>query len=76
MPKPTVFRSELQPMAPDLYQSLGSSSSSRQRDLVFVVNPLGLLLFTLTYCLAAEKISKGKKEKRRKFLFVLVFELK
>ncbi|KAG4922483.1 hypothetical protein JHK84_051325 [Glycine max] len=32
------IRSELQPMAPD---RIGSSSSSRQRDLVFVVNPLG-----------------------------------
>ncbi|KAL5167118.1 Sphingoid long-chain bases kinase 2, mitochondrial [Glycine soja] len=31
------IRSELQPMAPD---RIGSSSSSRQRDLVFVVNPL------------------------------------
>jgi len=35
-----TFRSELQPMAPD---HIGSSTSSRQRDLVFIVNPLGLL---------------------------------
>ncbi|XP_020234760.1 sphingoid long-chain bases kinase 2, mitochondrial [Cajanus cajan] len=32
------FRSEFQPMAPD---RIGSSSPSRQKDLVFVVNPLG-----------------------------------
>ncbi|XP_061349863.1 sphingoid long-chain bases kinase 2, mitochondrial isoform X2 [Gastrolobium bilobum] len=41
MSNPIVFRSELKPMAPDLFPGLGSSSSSRQRDLVFVVNPLG-----------------------------------
>jgi len=35
-----AFRSDLRPMAPD---HIGSSTSSRQRDLVFIVNPLGLL---------------------------------
>lgn len=38
-----VFRSELQPMTPERFLGTDSSSSSRQRDLVFVVNPLGLL---------------------------------
>ncbi|XP_054783080.1 sphingoid long-chain bases kinase 2, mitochondrial-like isoform X2 [Prosopis cineraria] len=45
MAKPSLFRSELPPMAPDLsserFRGVGSSSSSRQRDLVFVVNPRG-----------------------------------
>ncbi|KAJ1443525.1 NAD kinase/diacylglycerol kinase-like domain superfamily [Sesbania bispinosa] len=36
-----VFRSELQPMTPERFLGTGSSSSSRQRDLVFIVNPLG-----------------------------------
>ncbi|CAL0315024.1 unnamed protein product [Lupinus luteus] len=35
------FSSELQPMAADHSQSFGSSSYSRKRDLVFIVNPLG-----------------------------------
>ncbi|XP_019454518.1 PREDICTED: sphingoid long-chain bases kinase 2, mitochondrial [Lupinus angustifolius] len=41
--KPMGFtlRSELQPMAPDHSQTFGSSSYSRKRDLVFIVNPLG-----------------------------------
>ncbi|KAK7274301.1 hypothetical protein RIF29_15384 [Crotalaria pallida] len=41
--KPNIFtfRSELQPMAPDLSQTIGSSSSSRRKDLVFIVNPRG-----------------------------------
>ncbi|KAJ7951184.1 sphingoid long-chain bases kinase 2, mitochondrial-like [Quillaja saponaria] len=45
MAKPSLFKSELQPMAPDLsperFRGIGSSSSSHHRDLVFVVNPRG-----------------------------------
>ncbi|KAI4355137.1 hypothetical protein L6164_003937 [Bauhinia variegata] len=44
MSNPQVFRSELQPVAPDLsperFRGAGSSSS-RQKDLVFIVNPRG-----------------------------------
>lgn len=48
MAKPLVFRAE-QPMAPDLSADRsiypgGHSSTSRRRDIVFVVNPRGLSL--------------------------------
>lgn len=47
MAKPWVLKAE-KPMAPDLSAdrsiSRGGSSSSRRRDLVFVVNPQGLSL--------------------------------
>ncbi|KAK4266913.1 hypothetical protein QN277_023771 [Acacia crassicarpa] len=45
MAKPSFFRSELPPIAPDLsserLRGVGFSSPSRQRNLVFVVNPRG-----------------------------------
>ncbi|CAJ2633346.1 unnamed protein product [Trifolium pratense] len=36
-----VFRSELQPMTPERFLGIDSSSSSRRKDLVFIVNPQG-----------------------------------
>lgn len=36
-----VFRSELQPITPERFLGIDSSSSSRRRDLVFIVNPQG-----------------------------------
>ncbi|CAI8613210.1 unnamed protein product [Vicia faba] len=41
MPNNMVFRSELQPITPERFLGTDSSSSSRRRDLVFVVNPQG-----------------------------------
>jgi len=43
-----VFRSELQPITPERFLGIDSSSSSpRRRDLVFIVNPQGLFSYSL-----------------------------
>ncbi|KAI5428524.1 variant 2 [Lathyrus oleraceus] len=41
MPNNMVFRSELQPITPERFLGIDSSSSSRRKDLVFIVNPQG-----------------------------------
>jgi hypothetical protein len=42
-----AFRAELQPITPERFLAIDSSSSSRQKDLVFVVNPQGFFLIFL-----------------------------
>jgi len=52
-----VFRSELQPITPERFLGNDSYSSSRRRDLVFIVNPQGLFFYSLFGC------SEWKKKK-------------